>query len=82
MAESTVQENKVFEISAAKWAEMKKWMEEHNKQCQIGKARCYRGFTPTSKYIFTFRPTGIGDNPKVLCDCGEGFYSSAGDEDI
>ena len=72
--------DKVFTIPAEKLAEIINWMNEHNKEC--GLPECYGGFTPTSKYTHTFRETGIGDNTKIVCDCGAEFYSAAGDENI
>jgi len=75
--------DKTFTISAAKLKEMNTWVEEHNKTCRLGPVSGYRwDVSGVSKFTFTFRPGGLGDNEHIVCDCGETFYSSAGDENL
>ena len=68
----------LFEIPEDKMQQLVAWKEEHNKTCRI--PEWLNMFTPTHKYQFEFRLTGIGDNIILRCDCGEKFYPDAGDD--
>lgn len=68
----------LFEIPEDKMKQMIEWKEEHNKTCRI--PEWMDGFTPTHKYSFEFRMTGIGDSIFLVCDCGVRFYPDAGDD--
>lgn len=69
---------KTFTMPEDKMQEMAQWRREHDKKCRL--PEWSGGVTPTSKYIYTFRESGLGDTIYIVCDCGEKFYSAAGDE--
>ena len=71
-------EDKIITIPADKMAQINKFIRTHNKQCGPG----VPDVCCTSKYLFTFRPSGLGDNIHIVCDCGQKYYPDAGDEDI
>lgn len=71
---------KIFTISEKAMLEIKAWKEEHNQKCEIPEWMAF--FTPTSKYTYEFCETGLGDNPRIRCQCGEKFYPPAASEDL
>ncbi|MDA2922481.1 hypothetical protein MYX07_04425 [Patescibacteria group bacterium AH-259-L07] len=74
---SNVEEEKVFTIPADVMKEIREWTMEHSKDCPIP-GEWHSGFTPTSKYCYEIRESGIADCVTIKCDCGES-HAAIGD---
>ena len=77
---STDGHDKTFHIDTKSFAEIEEWKNTHHMSCDIPEWR--DGFTPTSKYSYQFRETGIGDEIKIICACGAEFAPVSQAENI
>lgn len=71
----------VFTVDPDKALQYRQFMNEHDATCKYPR-RFHSGFTPTSKYMFTVRETGLGTSFQLICDCGEKYYADAGDLEL
>ncbi len=69
---------RVFTIPADKLKQFDEFVREHDKTCKL----TVRDVSCVSKYMFTFRPSGLGDNIHIVCLCGEKYYADAGSDMI